>query len=285
MNIKTLLEEEKDRLENRINILKEKMANYPEGRLEIRKSHGSVQYFYEVCSSEQKRLLNNPEYEQKQRNSIKPGYLKKENIDLIKSLAQKSYELQILRIIERNRSILENLLEKYNGSDLNKVYSGMSRERQKLVIPIFLGDDEYAAQWQDSPYVKKGFKEGAPEIYTNKGERVRSKSEKIIADTLERNHVPYKYECQLQFPDGAVIHPDFTVLNKRNRKEYYFEHFGMMDDPEYALKAVKRIADYEAAGIMLGKQLVITMEAQKYPLNINALNRLINELFLTDVMI
>ena len=69
-------------------------------------------------------------------------------------------------------------------------------------------------------------------------ERVRSKSEVIIADTLARHGVPYRYEYPLKLKsgrDGAfrTIHPDFLCLNVRTRAEFYWEHFGLMDDPDY----------------------------------------------------
>jgi len=72
----------------------------------------------------------------------------------------------------------------------------------------------------------------APELYTAKGERVRSKSEIIIADSLMRAGVPYRYEFPIILNGYGKIYPDFTVLNVGLRKELYWEHLGMMDDSE-----------------------------------------------------
>ena len=70
-------------------------------------------------------------------------------------------------------------------------------------------------------------------MITAKGEYVSSKSEKIIADTLTKNNINYVYELPLRLKGYGTVKPDFTVLNKRTRQEYVWEHFGMMDGNVY----------------------------------------------------
>lgn len=41
---------------------------------------------------------------------------------------------------------------------------------------MFLTDAAYIRRWLDEEYESKEFAEGAPEIFTEKGERVRSKN-------------------------------------------------------------------------------------------------------------
>ncbi|SFH72967.1 hypothetical protein SAMN04487830_106120 [Pseudobutyrivibrio sp. OR37] len=62
---------------------------------------------------------------------------------------------------------------------------------------------------------------------------VRSKSEKIIADALEKYNVPYQYEPMLELGYNT-IYPDFVVLNLRTRKTVYWEHLGLVSDIEYS---------------------------------------------------
>ena len=45
---------------------------------------------------------------------------------------------------------------------------------------------------------------------TDAGERVRSKSELVIANLLYKNNIPYMYECPLKINNNTV-YPDFTV--------------------------------------------------------------------------
>ena len=99
-------------------------------------------------------------------------------------------------------------------------------------------------QWCSKEYEGLPFKEDSPELYTDRGERVRSKSEVIIANLMAKENIPYKYECPLYLNGFGTVHPDFTALNVRERKEYYWEHLGMMEDPEYSEKAVRKISAY-----------------------------------------
>lgn len=123
------------------------------------------------------------------------------------------------------------------------------------------------------------FEENAPEIYTEKGERVRSKSEKIIADKLFLLGIPYRYECPLHLSDRLVVYPDFTILRVAERKELYWEHFGMMDDADYVENVMLKISSYEKNGVFLGIDLFATFETSRKPLNARALDVMLKELF------
>ncbi len=102
-----------------------------------------------------------------------------------------------------------------------------------------------------------------------------------IANTLNKLKIPYKYECPLEVRKGLCFYPDFTVLNVRKRKVYYWEHRGMMDDREYAKHAVSRIKEYESNGIIIGKNLIISEETSSTPLGSNDIIRLIDAYLLS----
>ena len=101
---------------------------------------------------------------------------------------------------------------------------------------------------------------------TRKGLRVRSKSEVIIADILEEFSIPFLYEKPLQFR-RRTVHPDFTLLDIRKRKELYWEHFGMMDDREYRDEALLKIKEYESNGFYQYDSVIWTFESGKCPMN------------------
>lgn len=156
----------------------------------------------------------------------------------------------------------------------------MPDRRKQLVSPLFLTDDEYAQKWMNEEATTwNGYSENLS-FYTERGEYVRSKSENIIADKLFLKNIPYKYEITLSLSSGQITHPDFTVLNKRTRKVFYWEHFGMMDNPDYANSAVNKIHEYEKNGYLIGDKFIVTFETQNSPLDTRALDSLINTYFL-----
>lgn len=102
---------------------------------------------------------------------------------------------------------------------------------------------------------------------TENGELVRSKSEKIIADKFFKHKIHYQYEKPLILFDGnhrIKLHPDFTLLKKGDFQEYYHEHFGMMDTPDYCRSAIRKISLYRKNGIFEGERLFITFESSLF---------------------
>ena len=63
------------------------------------------------------------------------------------------------------------------------------------------------------------------------------------------------------------------------REEVYLEHFGMMDDPEYADTALYKLSTYEKNEIYLGVNLFVTYETGKKALNTKGLDGLVRNLF------
>jgi len=59
-------------------------------------------------------------------------------------------------------------------------------------------------------------------------EMVRSKSEVIVANTLDSLKVEYVYEEELRMADGSSRLPDFTI-RPTGRLPIYWEHLGMLD--------------------------------------------------------
>jgi hypothetical protein len=53
-----------------------------------------------------------------------------------------------------------------------------------------------------------------------------------------------------------------------------------MDDPDYTNDAILKIRNYERSGILIGNQLLISMESSKIPLNVQDIERMIRQYLL-----
>lgn len=222
----------------------------PGGKLKVVKIGGGVQYYH--------------------RNTTEirmDKYIRKEDMGIASALAQKDYDEKVLVLAEKELEVIRKYLLKYPKENVESVFEKLHVERRNLIEPIQLSDEEYVKSWEAVSYSGKGFKENEPEFYTAKGERVRSKSEVIIADTLMRSGIPYRYEYPLHLKGMGEIYPDFMVLNVRTRKEIYWEHFGMMDDPVYAENAVRKISCYSHNNMYYGEEIVFTYETKGCPIN------------------
>lgn len=75
------------------------------------------------------------------------------------------------------------------------------------------------------------------------GDMVRSKSEVIVANLLHEREIPFSYEKSLVAKDGTMYLPDFTITWRG--EEYYWEHVGMLDNPDYVKGWEEKQAWYE----------------------------------------
>lgn len=256
--MKKILEERKKYLTQ---IMKEKeksFANVPEGALRVR------------CEGEKTWY-----YQRKNTKDTSGVYIREKDIQLARKLAQKDYDKKVLSAAEKELKAITKYLTNYPSSNVEQIYENLHKERQKLIIPIRETDEQYIHRWESVEYQGKEFSADMPEYYTAKGERVRSKSEIIIADTLSREGVPYRYECPVYLKGIGKVYPDFTVLNVKLRKEIYWEHLGMLDDTAYVDNAIGKIDFYEQSGIFPGDKLILTYETGRKPLNQKQIMRMI----------
>jgi len=86
---------------------------------------------------------------------------------------------------------------------------------------------------------------------TKRDDLVRSKSEVIIANELLAQGIDrYEYEAELKLPDGRTHLPDFTIVDDDTGERYYWEHLGLLHNPEYAARWEQKLAAYRAADIL-----------------------------------
>lgn len=86
---------------------------------------------------------------------------------------------------------------------------------------------------------------------TERGEKVRSKSEVIIANHLyqkeKASKIEYSYEVKYEGKNGDFKLPDFTIT--KGGKKYLLEHLGMLSNENYKNKWEEKKKWYEDNGI------------------------------------
>jgi len=207
-------------------------------------------------------------------------YLKQSQEQLIRLLAQKEYDQKVLRKAYKEYSFIRRLNEFYDQGMMEEVYDKIAVLKQHLVTPVWLPDKMYEEQWKNTDYPGLGFHEDMPEYYSDRGERVRSKSELLIANALNRRGSPYKYECPLELVSYGTVYPDFTILNVKERKEIYWEHLGLMDDHDYREKNLNKIVYYESNDYFPGDRLILTFETARQPLTTKMIEMMIKKYLL-----
>ncbi|WP_143754310.1 hypothetical protein [Butyrivibrio proteoclasticus] len=205
-------------------------------------------------------------------------YLPMKESDKIKTLAQKDYNKHFLKTAKAEMEMLDKFLQKYKISAEN-TYNNLIPERKNLVTPYILTDDLIVKEWQSKTFKPNPYKPEHKIHDTKRGEKVRSKSEAFIADTLYEFGIPYRYEYPVKMFNGEIKYPDFTILKVKTREIIYFEHFGKMGDEGYRIDTMEKMDLYRASGIYPGKNLIFTYETENNPLDIKGMRKMLHELF------
>lgn len=249
-----------------LKLIKEKrksLEKAPEGSLIVTEARGKARYY---CIMPGERGIGT--------------YLGKKDLAKAKALAQKAYDQKVLLAAEQELKAWNMLARFFPKMTVEEVYGTLSPARRKFVTPVIPTDEEFRKQWEAVTYEPGRFQDGAAMYITDRGERVRSKSEQLIANLLYRLGIPYRYEYPIEvLVDGhkRVWRPDFTILDIRNRREVYLEHFGMLDDQNdqdnYARNAFWKMKVYEENGHYDGGDMIFSFETGKAPLDITYVER------------
>ncbi len=246
-------------LKKSLSILEKELEKAPKGRLRGNKHGAGWQYYYRK--------------DPKDGNGV---YIKKSQMTLAKKIAQRDYDRKLLASFRKEYTLLTRLARVRASGEEEDVYSSMPKSFQPLIRPLVIPIETAVRDFLNTSYESNPFiiQEG---YYTMKGRLMRSKSEMLIGDRLDAAHVPFLYEKPLLLPELGTVYPDFTIFDRKTRKEIYWEHFGLMDDRDYRNKALYRIECYAKAGYFIGDRLLVTFETSEMRLNTKYVDVLIRK--------
>lgn len=258
-------------IDERINYLQEmkvllesEYAKLPEGVLLVSPGSTSNSFRYYLRKSPKDKCGL---YLDKSRNSDKEKYATKKYIkELLKNIENEISKLERIRNLEVSDSIIDT-------------YKSLNPGVRKLINPINVDDDTYKEMWLKESYVGLGFNSrDKSSFYSDKGERMRSKSEVLIANALNKMNIAYKYECPIVRKNGELLYPDFTVLDAKRRRIMYWEHLGKMDDMAYVTRNLWKLDEYKSINIQIGVNLILTYESSSNPLGTYEINNIVQSL-------
>ena len=271
MTLSDSINNKRKELENLLICAQEKKKSFPEEDLYTRKMSNSIRY-----------MKHNP-------GTGETQYLKKEKADEVRALEEKNYWIKLERTAKEELKTLnkvEKILEK--TGDWERVFFDIPMEKRHLIKPYEAKPIEVSEEQKDRwrmlaiRYGNRNRKYLPKTSTTLNGEHVKSKSEIIIADRLKVAGVPYVYEYETVVANeysGAFEkwYPDFKVLNTRTGKEYYWEHLGMVDKADYFATGMFKLDVFAANDIIVGDNLIVTMETAETPMNTEYIDMIIKK--------
>lgn len=246
-----------ERLKRKINELQTLLKKFPEGNL-ICAQNGNHCKWYRT-------------------DGTNHTYIPKDQRALAEQLAAKKYHTLMLEDLQAEYRAVQLYLK--NHKEIRSQTLLQKPEYEKLLKSNFRPLSQELFDWMNESY-EQNYNYPEQLVHkTSSGILVRSKSESLIVMFLYMNKIPFRYECKLSLNE-TIIYPDFTIRHPKNGKVYYWEHFGMMDQPAYAKKTCSKLQLYISHGIVPSMQLITTYENKEQPLSPEVVENIIQQYFL-----
>lgn len=253
------LKARKTELELKIQEIQDILPTLPEGNFFLTNSNNQFKWY----------TGQSPSYQ----------YIPKKNRKLAEQLAYRKFLTLKLQESKDELTSLTNYLTTLSKLKKADNLIIQSPEYQTLIAHFYAPISEDYSSWQNKPYDQNNL---YPESLIHKsisGNTLRSKSEAIIDSLLFQNKIPFRYECQLILGEH-ILYPDFTIKHPITGKLYYWEHFGLMDNHDYAKKTAEKLHTYISYGIIPSITLLTTYETKSTPLTTEKVSHIIKQYFL-----
>ncbi len=210
----------------------------------------------------------------------KVSYLSKSEVNLAEKLALKRLYRARLKDIDQQIAAYTSCLKSLEKAHRAEHLLERSEALRVLTDHYLYYLPQDLAEWVNADYEKNPANPENLKVPTMAGEYVRSKSERAIYNLLRNANLPFRYECKLELEHARrPNYPDFTILNPNNGKTYYYEHFGMMDDPDYQQDFLSKMRTFLNNGIYPGVNLIMSFETKDTPIDEVYVNHLLEYYF------
>ena len=206
-------------------------------------------------------------------------YLPKSQRRLAEELAKQKYLSLLLKDLIHEKKSIQSYLSHHLKHTQSAQEMLNNQGYQELLSPQFILPSKQLKEWQNALYKRNPT---FPEQLIHKslsGNTLRSKSEALIDMSLFMNKIPFRYECELQLKD-SILYPDFTILHPDTMEIFYWEHFGIMDNPDYARNAFSKLQQYNSCDIIPSINLITTYETKNQPLCSSLVEKIVQHYFI-----
>jgi len=234
------------------------------------KSYGDLKDGHMVCKVRSMTRITY-ELEYSENGDRKHKYLGGPENETVQRYKARRFYKERLRVETNNRKVLEKALGKLEDPSVIAIHKKLPNSYKILPECCFVDDEEEELKgWAAKKYKPNKYSLPLDPNVSRNGRRVRSKSEAMICDDCDYEHLPYVYDSLfVAVDDEGVEHtfyPDF-VFKCKDGTYIIWEHFGRLDDPEYAKRCMEKILEYHKCGFTLGDNLIITSDNKDHCMN------------------
>ena len=198
------------------------------------------------------------------------------NEKLKQQLCRRKHLLTRKKELSNNIAILERIQGKIQETTDEEIISSFTGAYSEMPRNYFYHPS--VEKWLTDPHIESLFRPEDLKYFSNKGTKLRSKSEALIANKLEDYNLFYRYEPKIKLKNGTTIYPDFAIIDLYTGEIILWEHFGALHIEGYEKKMNKKMADYLELGYIPFETIIYTFESDV--LNPERLKYLIEKIIL-----
>ncbi|MBQ0040793.1 MAG: hypothetical protein KBS56_02050 [Clostridiales bacterium] len=283
-----LYERAKARLEyidERTKKVKKEIHNLPAGRLECIKRDRGYRWFIvkngerTILKKRERPLAQRLAYKRKLNDELDNLACERTALDIyvkIMSALGVGESVDINELVSTSNAKckkvrIKDLVRPNQNSKRNEEVDCLAREYMDQKHPE-------VSRWEKAAYEHKSDDDKKHNVRANSGRYHESKDEVLIDNALLAHGLKVRYEPLLNI-EANSLHPDFCILNPRTGEEVYWEHFGMMERPDYYSDAIWKMKLYLRNGYYPGVNFIATYSGGKYRLDSQLVESIIEYFF------
>lgn len=202
-------------------------------------------------------------------------------------IRQGKYDEEMLRVLKKDRMLLEKVAGKflpYDSDSIDDRLKPLYRDHTGLVnkAPGIVNAEE----WSRINNKRNSYQIPDDCNITTDGTKTRSKSELVIYTIVKGYRLVFKFDVEITLKNdigqSVTVCPDFIILCE-DGSIIIIEHLGMLSDPDYLEKAMKKIHLYLMNGYKLNETLFLTADDANGRINAQAVDELIRNMILPRV--
>jgi len=176
---------------------------------------------------------------------------------LIQQLARKKYLLARKKQLITNIKAFAHTNLKHDNRLPKEIIDTFPATYQSLPISHFYHPS--IEKWSEASYTKNTLHQENLIYQSKNGIHFRSKSERDIANLLEKYDLPYRYDSNITLNE-IQFSPDFIIKNPYNDKTIIWEHFGAFHKDGYEQSMNNKMDLYLKHRFIENDNLIYTFE-------------------------
>lgn len=203
--------------------------------------------------------------------SMKQYYLGTPEDNIVKRLKVRRFYQNMLKALQKDKELLTRVVRDFIDYSAYEIHKHLPNAYKNLPEECFEDETlQKMKEWASQKYERNTFPIPDQPNIARDGTAMRSKGECMWYDDILFEDVPVRIDPTLHLtgksgrtytmcPDFQFICPDGSFL--------LVEHFGKLDDDNYAAEKMRRIQQYLDCGYVLGDNLIVTSDTINHTTN------------------